>query len=140
MTTSLDSNKNNKIPTSKEVFRIVIAELLALIIGIMSVISGSLVLLNYKVPNYNILNWLVVYNVILGFISIIAAILMWKKNKSARRLISIILILHVLVLAYLYFFSNEAALESIKAMGFRVSIWIVILLLTYKKLTNNHLN
>lgn len=117
-----------------------IAAIIALLIGIMSVISGSLVLLNYKIPNYNVLNWLVIYNVILGFISIIAAIFIWKNTKYARKLILIILILHILVLAYLYFFSKEAALESLKAMSFRISIWIVIYLLTYKKFNKQPLN
>jgi uncharacterized membrane protein YozB (DUF420 family) len=99
----------------------------------MSVISGSMVLLNYNIPNYNVLNWLVIYNIILGGISIVAAILIWKNNKSARKIILVILISHLLVFLYLYFLSHEVALESIKAMGFRVSVWTVIFLLTYKK-------
>lgn len=110
-----------------------IAAILALLIGIMSVISGSMVLLNYNIPNYNVLNWLVIYNVILGGISIVAAILLWKNNKSARKIIVVILILHLLVFLCLYFLSQEVALESIKAMGFRVSVLTVIFLLTYKK-------
>ncbi|HCE55726.1 MAG: hypothetical protein ACYCZ2_05770 [Lutibacter sp.] len=113
-----------------------IAAIIALLIGIMSVISGSMVLLNYNMPNYNVLNWLVVYNVILGGISIVAAILIWKNNKSARKIILAILISHLLVFLYLYFLSQEVALESIKAMGFRVSVWMVIFLLTYKKVNN----
>jgi len=110
-----------------------IAAILALLIGIMSVISGSMVLLNYNIPNYNVLNWLVIYNVILGGISIIAAILMWKNNKSVRKIILAILISHLLVFLYLYFLSQEVAVESIKAMCFRTSVWTVIFLLTYKK-------
>jgi len=110
-----------------------IAAIIALFIGIMSVISGSLVLLNYNIPYYNVLNWLVIYNVILGGISIVAAILLWKNNKSARKIIVAILISHLLVFLYLYFLNQEVAMESIKAMGFRVSVWTVIFLLTYKK-------
>ncbi|HSQ47921.1 MAG TPA: hypothetical protein VLM44_13500 [Lutibacter sp.] len=110
-----------------------IAAIIALLIGIMSVISGLMVLLNYNIPNYNVLNWLVVYNVILGGISLVTAILIWKNNKSARKIIVAILISHLLVCLYLYFITQEVALESIKAMGFRVSVWTVIFLLTYKK-------
>ena len=117
-----------------------IAAILALLIGIMSVISGLMVLLDYNIPNYNVLNWLVVYNVILGGISIVAAILIWKNNKSARKIILAILISHLLVFLYLYFLSQEVALESIKAMGFRVSVWTVIFLLTYKKINNKPIN
>ncbi|HEY9169759.1 MAG TPA: hypothetical protein VIN72_09750 [Lutibacter sp.] len=137
--TNLDYNKNEKSPFPRVGYRMGIAALLALLIGIMSVISGSLVLLNYKIPDYFVLNWLVIYNVILGGLSIVVSILIWKNTKSARILMPVILILHLLVLVYLYFFSQEVASESIKAMGFRVSIWTLVLLLTHKKL-NKHLN
>lgn len=113
-----------------------IAAILALLIGIMSVISGSMVLLDYNIPDYNVLSWLVIYNVILGGISIIAAIFIWKNNKSARKIIVAILISHLLVFLYLYFISQQVALESIKAMVFRVSVWTVIFVLTYKKINN----
>jgi uncharacterized membrane protein len=117
-------------------YKFKIASILAFILGLMSIIAGSKVLFGIDTKTYTVIHWLVIYNVILGFISIITAILIWAKNKSIRKLISFILILHLLVLAYLYFFSKEVAVESIKAMGFRVSIWIVILLLTYKKQIN----
>ena len=133
---NIDNNKTKKSSSPREGFRMGIAAILALLIGIMSVISGSMVLLNYNIPNYNVLNWLVAYNVILGGITIIAAILIWKNNKSARKIILAILISHLLVFLYLYFISQEVALESIKAMGFRVSVWMVIFLLTYKKINN----
>lgn len=131
--TNIDYNKNKKSPSLREGFRMGIAAILALLIGIMSVISGSMVLLNYNIPSYDVLNWLVIYNVILGGISIVAAILIWKKNKYTRKTILAILISHLLVFLYLYFLSQEVASESIKAMGFRVSVWTVIFLLTYKK-------
>lgn len=111
-----------------------IAAILALLIGGMSVVSGSLVLLNYKIPDYTVLNWLVIYNVIFGAISILAAYFIWKNNAFAKKAIVSILASHTFIAIYLYFFSESVALESIKAMGFRVSVWIVIFLLTYKKI------
>lgn len=128
--------KNKKGLSLREGFRMGIAAILSLLIGIMSVISGAMVLFNYNIPNYNVLNWLVIYNVILGGISIVTAILIWKNNKSARKIILAILISHLLVFLYLYFLNQDVALESIKAMGFRVSVWTVIFLLTYKKINN----
>lgn len=109
-----------------------IAAIIAFFIGILSVISGSLVLLNFSKPNYHVLNWLVIYNVILGGISIAVAFFIWKNEESARILIPMILVIHLLVFLYLYFISNEAATESMKAMGFRVGIWTVIFLLAFK--------
>ncbi|WP_157483967.1 hypothetical protein [Maribacter hydrothermalis] len=51
-----------------------IAIVLAGIIGLMSVITGLSVLLGLKEVGYMVLNWLVVYNVVLGFLSIVAAL------------------------------------------------------------------
>ncbi|MHB1104870.1 MAG: hypothetical protein ACYCZ2_00790 [Lutibacter sp.] len=130
--TNIDNHLNKKSSFPREGFRMGIVAILALLIGIMSVISGSMVLLNYNIPDYTVINWLIVYNVILGGISIVAAILIWKKNQSARKIILAILISHLLVFLYLYFLNQQVALESIKAMGFRVSVWTVIFLLTYK--------
>lgn len=113
-----------------------IAAILAVLIGGISIVSGSKVLFGIDVKDYTVLNWLVIYNVIFGGISIVAAILIWKNNKSARKIILTILISHLLVFLYLYFINQEVALESIKAMGFRVSVWTAIFLLTFKKI--NH--
>lgn len=117
-----------------------IAAIIALFIGIMSVISGSLVLLNYNIPNYNVLNWLVIYNVIFGAISIVAAFLIWKNNSIAKKMVVFILASHTLIAIYLNFFSETVASKSIKAMDFRIAIWILIYLLTYKKFNKQPLN
>ena len=111
-----------------------IAIALASIIGIMSVISGSLVLLGLRTVDYRVLNWLVVYNVILGIISIIASFLIWKNFTLSKKLISIILSFHIIIVIYLYFFNKMVSVESIKAMIFRVSIWILIFILVRLKL------
>ena len=110
-----------------------IAAILAIFIGIMSVIAGSKVLLEFDVKNYIVLNWLVIYNVILGIISMMAAYLIWKNNLNTKKVVALILASHILIATHLYFFSETVASESIKAMVFRVSIWFIILLLVFKK-------
>jgi len=109
-----------------------IAAALALFIGVMSVFAGSKVLLGIDTKDYTILNWLVQYNVIFGVISIIAAYLIWKNNLFSKKIVVFILVTHTCMALYLYFFNESVALESIKAMGFRTSLWIVISLLTFK--------
>ena len=109
-----------------------IASILALFIGAMSVFAGSKVLLGIDTKEYAVLNWLVLYNVVLGVLSIIAAFLIWKKNLLAKNIVVFIITTHILMALYLYFFNDNVALESIKAMGFRVSIWGIISLLTFK--------
>lgn len=106
------------------------AAALALFIGMMSVLAGSMVLLSIDTKDYNILTWLVSYNVIFGFISIFAAYLIWQGREKSRTLTLFILFMHVLVFIYLEFFSDTVATQSVKAMIFRISIWVLILLLS----------
>ncbi len=61
-----------------------IAAILALLIGGMSVISGSKVLLGIDVKDYTVLNWLVTYNVIFGAISMVVAYLIWKNKLLTK--------------------------------------------------------
>ena len=107
-----------------------IAVILALLIGAMSIFAGSKVLLGIDTKNYTVLNWLVVYNVIFGFISIIVAYFIWTKHQFIKKAIAFVLASHVLLLIYLNFFDETVASESINAMVFRVSIWSVIALVT----------
>jgi lysylphosphatidylglycerol synthetase-like protein (DUF2156 family) len=127
------NSKNKKSPSLREGFRMGIAAILALLIGIMSVISGSKVLLGIDIKDYTVLNWLVIYNVIFGAISMVAAYLIWKNNSFSKKIIVFILASLTFITIYLYFFNESVALESIKAMSFRIGIWILIYLLTYKK-------
>jgi len=106
-----------------------IAAILALFIGIMSVFAGSKVLLGIDTKDYTILTWLVIYNVIMGAVSLYAAFLIWKSDYRANNMITIILVLHLLVLLYLKFISESAAHESKMAMVFRTVIWLVITIL-----------
>jgi hypothetical protein len=122
---------------------LIIATILAILIGILSVISGSMVLMGLRTVDYRILDWLVVYNVLLGIISILVAYQIGKQHSRSKLMIMTILSLHLLVLVYLFFFNDSVALESIKAMAFRVGIWAAILVLIFikkPKATSNNLN
>ena len=107
-----------------------IAAVLALFIGLMSVFAGSKVLLGIDTKDYNVLTWLVSYNVVFGVLSIFAAYLIWKAKEKSKNLTLFILTMHFLIFIYLKFFSNTVASESIKAMIFRTSIWILIVVLS----------
>jgi hypothetical protein len=116
-----------------------IAAILALFIGGISVVAGSKVLLGIDVKDYTVLNGLVIYNVIFGAISLMVAYLILKNMSFAKKAIVFVLAAHIFVAIYLYFFSKTVASESLKAMGFRISIWIVIYLLTFKKFNQKNL-
>lgn len=108
---------------------LIIATILAILMGILSVFSGSMVLLGLRSVDYKVLDWLVVYNLTLGIISILVAYQIGKQHIRSKLMIMTILLLHFLVLVYLYFFNDMVADESIKAMAFRVGIWVAILIL-----------
>jgi len=106
-----------------------IASVLAFVIGLMSIIAGSKVLLEIDSKDYTVLNWLVIYNVIFGFISIIAAFIIWQKYRLTKTAIVVVLASHLLMLLYLIIFNENIASESINAMTFRIGIWSIIALI-----------
>lgn len=106
----------------------IIALVLAGAIGAMSVLSGTSVLLGLHKVDYTVLNGLVVYNIVVGALSVITAYLIWRDFLLSKKLISVILFFHALVLAYLHFFVETVAMESINAMVFRVFVWLLIFL------------
>ena len=105
------------------------ATILALFIGVLSVFSGSKVLLGIEIKEYTVLTWLVSYNVIFGVLSIFVAYLIWKNKTVNKSFILFILTMHFIVFVYLKFFRALVAPESIKAMIFRTGIWVVIVVL-----------
>ena len=114
----------------KQKFLHIIGALLALFLGIMSTFAGTSVLLGAESKDYNVLQWLVIYNVVLGVISIVTAFLIWKNLSISKKLILVILGMHFSIFLYLKFISETVAVESIQAMVFRVSVWVVIAMLT----------
>ena len=56
-----------------------VAAILALFIGLMSIFAGSKVLLGIDTKPYTILIWLVIYNIVLGVISVLTSLLIWRQ-------------------------------------------------------------
>ena len=96
----------------------------------MSVIAGSKVLLAIDTKEYNVLTWLVSYNIAMGIVSIFTAILIWQNKVIFKTVASSILVMHFTVFIFLKYVSTQAASESINAMIFRTSIWLIIVFLS----------
>ncbi len=110
----------------------IIATVLASLIGAMSVVAGSRVLLGIAVPDYHVLPWLVGYNVLLGVFSLVAAYLLWLRQRPGRAISTAIMACHAGVLLLLFtLFKAAVAPESIKAMAFRLIVWAIIVFLTF---------
>ncbi len=116
--------------TKKAYYLTSIAAFIALFIGAMSIFAGTKVLLGLDTKPYHILVGLLVYNVLLGVISLIVSYLIFKNKSISKTATYLVLASHTIVFLCLKFISETVAAESIKAMLFRISIWIVIVILS----------
>jgi len=116
-----------------------IASVLAFIIGGMAVFAGAKPLLGSN-PSYYVINWLPLYNYIIGVLTVfVTAILIWMNSRIAMPAaiatfganVAVILILQTV-------YRGIVAPDSILAMTIRVIVWIVILGLMFAQLPSNH--
>jgi len=107
-----------------------IASVLAFIIGILSIFAGALTMTGWE-PGYFVLNWLPVYNFILGTLTVfIPAILIWRNSQYAMPAAIATFSIHAIVtLLLLTVFLGTVAANSIGAMTFRLVTWLIILAL-----------
>lgn len=112
------------------------AAILGIIVGILTVIAGSKVLLGISPPNYSVLRWLVIYNVSLGGISLITGIGLWNNRSWAILLSGVITALHgfiFIILIGMFILGETVAFQSILAMLFRTTAWLGIFVVARKK-------
>ena len=116
----------------KEQSKYRIAAILAFILGLLSIKEGGSVLLGLSTKAYTVLPWLVWYNVVLGFASVITGIGLWMKRAWGVKFAATIVSLHglvLMILVILYAFREAVAVFSIMAMIFRTLVWVGILML-----------
>ena len=109
-----------------------LAAILAIVLGLLSIKEGGSVLLGFSTKAYIILPWLVWYNVVAGFLSVLAGWGMWLERTWAVRRADTILTHHGLVLlnlVVLYVFQDPVAMTSVAAMLFRTLVWVGIVVL-----------
>ena len=100
-----------------------IAAALAFVIGVMAIFAGGQVLLGI-LPDYYVIDWLPIYNFIVGVVSAsFSAIVIWKNSKLAMPTVVATLGLHTIVMLVLQAaYHNVVAPDSIKAMTVRLII------------------
>lgn len=105
-----------------------IAAVLAFIIGVMAVFAGGRVLLG-TLPDYYVINWLVIYNFVMGVISaLFTSIMIWKNSKFAMPAAIGTFGVHAIVMLILQStFREVVAPDSIMATTVRLVIWAVII-------------
>ena len=106
---------------------------LAIIFGLMAVVTGSRVILDIFDPGYQYYTALVVYNIIMGMVSIIVGILIWQKNVKSLMFSVLIFGFHFVVLLILVtIFYDIISTQSIGAMLFRSSAWLIFTIIIWK--------
>ena len=105
-----------------------IAAVIALIIGVMSIFAGGQVVLLGKIMDYYVIDWLPVYNLIVGIISAsFTSIVIWKGSKMAMPAAITTLISHSTVMVILQIaYRDVVAPDSIKATTVRIVLWMII--------------
>ena len=117
-----------------------IAAVLAFVIGAMAIFAGGQVLLGI-LPDYYVIDWLPVYNFIMGVVSaFFTALLIWKNSKIALPAAVATFGLHAVVMLVLQVgYQGLVASDSIKAMTVRLVAWLIILTLMVIQLRKNRL-
>lgn len=113
-----------------------IAAMLALTIGLLTIVEGGSVLLGIETKPYRVLPWLLRYNVLMGFVSLAAGISLWMEKNQAAMLARTILVCHgavFLSLSAMHLLGKTVAVNSIMAMLFRTGIWFVIITMIRRK-------
>jgi hypothetical protein len=108
-----------------------IAAILAFLIGIMSIVAGGKVIRGWE-PGWSVLTWLPIYNVVMGILAFIPALMIWINQRYAFVISGVTFGIHAAVLLMLIIvFRNVVAMQSLAAMAFRLATWAVILALLY---------
>lgn len=108
------------------------AAALSFVIGAMAIFAGGQVLAG-KLPNYYVIDWLPVYNVALGVLSMfLTAVLLWKRSPYALTAAVVTFSAHVLVMLILQLsYRDVVAPDSLRAMTIRISVWLIILAMLF---------
>ncbi|NOY99689.1 MAG: hypothetical protein GXP40_10895 [Chloroflexi bacterium] len=106
-----------------------IAATLAFIIGGMAVFAGGQVVLLGKVMDYYVIDWLPVYNLTLGLLTVfVTAALLWRDAAIAPKAALATLVSHSAVMLILQTaYRDVVAPDSIKAMTVRIAAWVIIM-------------
>jgi FtsH-binding integral membrane protein len=116
-----------------------IAAILAFTLGGLSILAGGMAMHGWN-PGYFVLNWLPVYNFIMGVLTVfIPAMLIWRNSRYATPVAIAALGIHATVTVLLLSaFRGTPAAQSILAMFFRVAVWLIILALMFFQARKNN--
>lgn len=119
---------------NKNIFR-KFASITALIFSILTIVEGTQVLLGLTQKDYLVFTPLLFYNVIMAIVGLYVSALIWMNNMRSLKNSVIVTALHLLVFIVVIsmLISNASvATHSVKAMGIRFAVWLLITIVTWK--------
>jgi cell shape-determining protein MreD len=110
-----------------------LAAILAFIIGVMALFAGGQVILLGKVQDYYVIDWLPIYNLIMGLVTVfVTSILIWKNSQFAMTAVVVTLAAQATMIVVLQTaYRDVVAPDSIRATVIRIGVWVIILALTF---------
>jgi hypothetical protein len=113
-----------------------IAAVVAVLFGLATLMAGGRVLAGYSDPGYVVYQPLLIYNTAMGIAYVAAGALVWYDLQRGKYAALAIFILNLAVLAdvvFLYTTGGDIAVESVRAMVLRTSVWLgLFLVLAWK--------
>jgi hypothetical protein len=110
-----------------------ITAVLAIVMGIMPIVTGSRVLFGFFDPGYQYFTILILYNIIMGSASVFVGIYIWRNHRRALFYSILIAGSHTIVLLLLLLvFNNIISDESVVAMTVRSALWIIFTIIVWK--------
>jgi len=103
--------------------------LAGLAFGAISVLAGMRVLAGIDHPDYVVLRWLVVYNVVAGVAAVIAGAGVWRARSWSPFPARILAGAHaatLVTLVAMWAMGSSVAPDSLAAMTFRTALWLSI--------------
>lgn len=101
--------------------------IIANLFGLLTIFSGYRVLFGVSDPGYVVFLPLLIFNILMGFIYLIAAWFIWtnlKRGFELSRLIAFMNLGVLIMIGALFLVSdNLIAIDSIYAMSFRTFVW-----------------
>ena len=104
------------------------AALVGGVFGVAGMVAGTRVLSGLDVPDYPVLRWLVVYNVVTSAVALVVAVALWRGRRWAAYAAMGLAGAHGLLLvglAALRVTGTRVANDSLAAMGLRTAVWAV---------------
>jgi len=105
------------------------AAVVAILFGLATLVAGGRVLMGYSDPGYVVYRPLLIYNTAMGIAYVAAGAAIWSRRTAGKYAAFAIFVFNLAVLlgvVFLYANGGAVAVDSVRAMAFRTSVWLAL--------------